>query len=129
MDIDIGLQFDIEIYICFLNEYNDLLLYSSYTCSHIVFHTFVLCILEQYASQRSRVTLHYGSVNFIQQGPCALSDGFHLNRRVLYAVHLRTLDNGSILVHVTNKFHETIHNHVLGNNADHFYELVGLLDV
>lgn len=59
------------------------------------------------------VTLYYGSVNFIQHGPCALSDGFHLDRGVLCAVHLRTLDNCSILVHVTNKFHETIHNHVL----------------
>lgn len=59
------------------------------------------------------VTLYYGSVNFIQHGPCALSDGFHLDRGVLCAVRLRTLDNCSILVHVTNKFHETIHNHVL----------------
>lgn len=64
-------------------------------------------------AQSSRVTLHHGSVNFIQHGSCALGDGFHLNWGVLRAVHLRTLDNSSILVHVTNKFHETIHYHLL----------------
>lgn len=65
------------------------------------------------ASQSSRVTLHHVSVNFILHGSCALGDGFHLNWGVLRAVHLRTLDNSSILVHVTNKFHETIHYHLL----------------
>lgn len=65
------------------------------------------------ASQSPRVTLHHGSVNFILHGSCALGDGFHLNWGVLRAVHLRTLDNSSILVHVTNKFHETIHYHLL----------------
>lgn len=65
------------------------------------------------ASQSPRVTLHHGSVNFILHGSCALGDGFHLNWGVLRAVHLRTLDNSSILVHVTNKFHETIHYHPL----------------
>lgn len=65
------------------------------------------------ASQSSRVTLHHVSVNFILHGSCALGDGFHLYWGVLRAVHLRTLDNSSILVHVTNKFHETIHYHLL----------------
>lgn len=76
------------------------------------FYTFVLCILEQYAYCFSKLPCDLTSW-VCKLYPARLGDGFHLNWGVLRAVHLRTLDNSSILVHVTNKFHETIHYHLL----------------
>lgn len=91
--------------------------YWSYTCSHTAFlhvcplYIGTICLLLLKAPVWPYIMgLH---VNFILHGSCALGDGFHLNWGVLRAIHLRTLDNSSILVHVTNKFHETIHYHLL----------------